>query len=251
MTYFTENTQYALGIDLSRYNTSADGKLKVNFDIIAAHRPKVVFIAMRAGISWAYQDPWFAYYFTEAKRVGCLRLPYHVVYPGESPQKQMEHFLRLVGEADLEKIRLVLDLELDHGLSKTRITAAVLACLRFLEERTGRLPIVYSRATWVDAHLFVSDLPDLDWWLAQYRWPRPYPLFTAEYPCPPSLPAGVKPWLIHQTTEKGPGIGTPGRYYLDYNRWNGTETDVRAYFGLAAPTTVICPLDGLVCTTKS
>ena len=155
------------------------------------------------------------------------------------------------GEADLEKIRLVLDLDLDHGLSKTQITASVLACVRILEERTGRLPIVYSRATWVDAHLFVSDLPDLDWWLAQYRWPRPYPFFTAEYPCPPSLPVGVKPWLIHQTTEKGPGIGTLGRYFMNYNRWKGIETNVRAYFGLAGAAPVICPPDGLVYQVKN
>ncbi len=43
------NTDFAFGIDLSRYNTSPDGKTKVDFDVIAAHEPEVVFIAMGRG----------------------------------------------------------------------------------------------------------------------------------------------------------------------------------------------------------
>ena len=51
------NENNAFGIDISRWNTSADGKKKVNFDTIAAHHPEVSFIAMRSGVSWGYQDP--------------------------------------------------------------------------------------------------------------------------------------------------------------------------------------------------
>ncbi len=53
------NDNLAFGIDLSRYNTSADGKVKVDFDIIAAHQPEVAFIAVGAGVSWGYRTPWF------------------------------------------------------------------------------------------------------------------------------------------------------------------------------------------------
>jgi len=49
-----ELEDYAFGIDLSRYNTSADGKKKVNFDEIACSPMDVSFIAMRAGVSWGY-----------------------------------------------------------------------------------------------------------------------------------------------------------------------------------------------------
>jgi len=174
MTYFTNNFENAFGIDLSRYNTSADGRKQVSFDVIAAHAPRVVFAGMRAGISWGYQDAWFAAYFNEAKRVNCLRMPYHVVYLAESAVAQMDNFLRIVGEADLADVRLVLDMELSHDCTQARITETLNACLRILERRTGRLPIVYSRAGWVDENLCVADLPKLDWWLAQYRmggWP--------------------------------------------------------------------------------
>jgi len=217
----------------------------VDFDLIAAHTPRVVFIAMRAGISWGCQDPCFARYFAEAGRIGAYRLPYHVVYPGEPAQAQVDNLLRIVGEDNLEEVRLVLDLELDFDLPKVRITNMLLACLELLQKHSGRLPILYSRASWVDAHLCVGDLPAVDWWLAQYCWPRPQPLYTPEYPCPPALPKGVNSWLIHQTAEKAPSIGASANKYMDYNRWNGTEKDVRRYFGKEEAR--VCPLDGQVC----
>ena len=246
MSYFTCNTRFAFGVDLSRYNTSADGRKRIDFEQMVAHQPQVVFAAMRAGISWGYQDPWFGYYASEARRVGILRLPYHVLYPGEDPVAQMDNFMRIVGEAELGELRLVLDVELVHDCSPQRITACVGRCLQVLQQRSGRLPIIYSRASWVNAHLVVADLPVVDWWLAQYRTPRPYPLYTPEYPAPPNLPLGVKQWLVHQSAEKAPSIAAQGCYYMDYDRWNGSVEDVQHYFE-QADAQVRCPLDGNPC----
>ena len=248
MGYFTVNEQLAFGVDLSRYNTSADGKLKVDFDALAAHKPRVVFAGMRTGISWGYQDAWFRYHFSEARRVGILCLPYHVVFPAEDPAAQMDNFLRIVGEDGLAGSRLVLDMELVHGCNKAKITRCLTECLKLLFRRTGRLPVVYSRGMWVDEHLALADLPELDWWLAQYRSARKFPLFTPEYASPPRLPRGAKGWLIHQTAEKAPAIGTAGCYYMDYDRWNGGEEVVRRYFGLVER--VKCPVDGDECPVK-
>lgn len=245
MSYFKENEPYAFGIDLSRYNSSADGKVGVNFDTIAAHRPKVSFIAMRTGVSWGYQDSCFAQYFAEARRIGVCILPYHVVYPGQPAQAQVDNLLRILNGCDLSAVRLVLDLELDFELSRTVITQTVLGCMQLLEKKCGRLPILYSRAGWVNAHLSVADLPASDWWLAQYRWAKPSPLVTPEHPCPPALPKGVSTWLIHQTASRAPSIGAPANPYMDYNRWNGSAADVRAYFGREE--VQVCPLDGQAC----
>jgi GH25 family lysozyme M1 (1,4-beta-N-acetylmuramidase) len=244
------NTEFAFGIDLSRYNTSPDGKQQVDFNVIAAHEPEVVFIAMRAGISWGYQDPWFGFYFREAGRIGRVRLAYHVLYPGEPALAQMDNFFRILGEADLGRTPLVLDLELDHGQSVGRITGTTAAACRIIQERTGRTPVLYSRAGWVNQFLRVADLPPVHWWLAQYRWPRPYPLTTPEYPCPPALPEGVSSWLAHQTGSRGASIGAKAAHFMDYNRWNGSRADVLAYVGESPVEPVICPLDGAVCPVK-
>jgi len=241
------NQDLAFGIDLSRYNTSADGKGKVDFDAIAAHQPEVVFIAMRAGVSWGYQDPWFAFYLAEAQRIDRVCLAYHVLYPGESVETQMDNFFRILGAVDLSQVPLVLDLELDHGQSVGRITQATTQAVTILTERAGRSPLIYSRTSWIDAHLCVADLPPVHWWLAQYRWPRPYPLYTPEYPSPPNpLPKGVIEWTIHQTGSRCKSIGGAS-YFMDYNRWHGSKADVLAFVGQSPKTALICPIDHQAC----
>ena len=242
------NSHLAFGIDISRYNTSPDGKKKVNFDIIAAHNPEVVFIGMRAGISWGYADPWFRYYFEEAKRINRVRMAYHVLYPGQPAQAQMDNFFRILGDgADLDVVPLVLDLELDHGQTASKITQTAVDCLRIIHHRSGQTPWIYSRAGWVNLYLRITDLPPVFWWLAQYRYSWPYPLFTPEYASPPTLPNGVANWHIHQSTCRGAGIGTPGAYFMDYNRFNGSKEDFLELIGQPAQQLIACPVDGCEC----
>ncbi len=241
------NDHLAFGIDLSRWNTSADGKQKPDFDIIAAHQPEVVFIAMRAGISWGYQDPWFTYYMAEVQRIKRVRMAYHVLYPGESAQFQMDNFFRILGDVDFNKVPLVLDLELDHGQTVNTITGCTAKSINIITKRTGRIPFIYSRANWVNRYLKAAALPPVYWWLAQYRYSLPYPLYTPEYESPPTLPAGVRSWTVHQTAMRGKSIGAKAMHYMDYNRWNGTKADVLAHINEQPQQPLICPLDSQPC----
>jgi len=217
------------GIDISKYQYSQDGSQKPNFDLMNA---TCDFVAVRAGISWGYIDPWFRYSWDHIDKP---RLAYHVIYPGEWASKQVDHFLSIVKPEATD--RLVLDMELDHGYSKARITDTLLECLELIRENTGRYPIIYSRASWINQFVDVSRLPMLDWWLAGYRKPLPSPLYTPEATPPPALPKGVSSWLIHQTGERGNGsaVGVVS-HYVDTNRFNGTLEQLRAYFGLGEET---------------
>jgi len=207
------------GIDVSKWQGD------INFDVL---NNKAEFIGIRATVSWGYVDPKFQRNWTLAK---LPRLAYHVIYPGEDARRQTDHFLSIVkpGEHD----RLVLDMELDHGYNKTRITDTLLECLALILENTGRYPVIYSRASWVNQFLDVSRLPKLDWWLAGYRKPLPPPLYTPEATPPPALPNGVDNWLIHQTTDKGNGgeFGVAS-HYVDIDRWNTGNKGIAAFFGL-------------------
>jgi len=178
-------------------------------------------------VSWGYVDPKFQRNWALAK---LPRLAYHVIYPGEDARRQTDHFLSIVkpGEHD----RLVLDMELDHGYNKARITDTLEQCLVELWDETGRYPVVYSRASWVNQFLDVSRLPKLDWWLAGYRKPLPSPLYTPEATPPPALPNGVTNWLIHQTCEWGNGseFGAAS-HYIDIDRWNTGNKEIAAFFG--------------------
>ena len=220
----TENSALPFGIDISSYQFSKDGSQKPNFDVINA---RCKFVAVRAGISWGYIDRWFSYSW---QNIVVPRLAYHVVYPAENAIRQMDHFLNIVRPTS--KDRLVLDMELDHGQSKEKITETLLQCLVYIRENTGRYPVVYSRADWVNRFLYVSQLPDLDWWLAHYLRRVAAPAYTPEKASPPTLPKGITRWLIHQTGERGNGTENGvASHYVDTNRWNGSSADIQAYFG--------------------
>lgn len=218
------------GIDISRWQYGTDiTTQKPDFKII---RSKATFIGIRAGMSWGYTDPTFRNSWMETE--GMYRIAYHVVYAGEDPIRQMKHFLSIVkpGPKDL----LALDLEVDHGYSMARYTDTVVKCIDYLRQETGRLPIIYSRALWINLHIDVSKLPaDIPWWLAYYRKTNPTG-FTPEADPPPLLPIGIKTWLIHQTGDKvsGKEYGVKS-YTVDTNRFNGTPQDLALFF---APTAI-------------
>ena len=214
------------GVDISSHQYSADGRQKVNFAML---NPLIKFCGVRAGISWGYTDRWYAY---SKANLTVPRMDYHVIYPGEDANRQMDHFLRITNPQEHD--RLVLDLELDHGYSKYRITQTVNACLQRLHTEAGRYPVIYSRAYWVNEHLNVADMPpNLDWWIAHYLTQLPAPAYTPEKNPPPFLPNGVNTWLIHQTGDRANGAAHGvASHYIDTNRWNGTEDDIKAYFGV-------------------
>ena len=217
-----------LGIDISQHQG------KMNWDIVAAHHPKVEFVGIRSGISWGYTDKWFSFNWAEAKRVGIPRTAYHVIYPASSANRQVDKIIELLG-GDNGELPITLDIELDHGQHFSKIAAKTYQCAVLLENKTGKKPIIYSRANWVDLHITGTGnvpnwLNDYDYWLAQYlREPR-------EHPGPPTLPKGVSRnrVIIHQTSERGAPIGSQAKMQ-DYNRWQGDLASFYNYIGKTTP----------------
>jgi len=224
------NMTYAFGIDLSKYQCSHgnDSKL-VDFDAMLRHTEKVSFIFAKATESYGYTDPRYGYYKREALRVGIPLGSYHYSYPAVSWKLQMDAFLNVVKPGAHD--RLVLDMENHMGLSKKQVTDWLIGALEYLKEKTGRYPIVYSRAQWLDTYVEVARLPkNLDYWLADYLLPPPGGYAKEQTP-PPRMPKGVSRWLVHQTGDKLPPLFNCASKVLDYDRWNGSDDDVRAWFG--------------------
>lgn len=221
------NEQYAFGIDISQYQCYADGSKKIDFDCLKSHQPKVNFIIARATLSWAGKDTRFDWYWQEMARIGVCRAAYHVAYPSQDYKRQANWFLTTVDPQEHD--RLVIDLELQQGVGKTAMTDFTNAMINYLRECTGHNPILYSRKNWLEAYLYPERLVPVDLWLAQYRFPQGD--YATEYPCPPDLPKGFSKWLIHQTGDHTPAFCNAASAYLDYDRWNGNEAAVRAYFG--------------------
>ena len=183
-------------------------------------------------MSWGYTDAWFSRSFQEAKRVGLYRAPYHVIYFGESAQAQADLFFRITADADWNHDRAVLDCEVAGLNSKSTITATTIKVMEIFRARTGRYPIIYSRASWVDMYMDTTQIPVTDWWLAHYLTTLPYPAFTPEKSPPPMLPKGVTTWLIHQTGSQGDGkTHGAASHYIDQDRFNGDDVALDEYFG--------------------
>lgn len=223
---------YPLGFDVSRWNGNID---------IAVMMSYAKFIWIKSVEGWSGTD--LEFLSTWHKFQGFNRGSYSYIHPDLSAQRQAEHFLKTVkeGGVDWRYDRLALDLEKpDHGMTKTQVTNMVLEMMERLAEVTGRYPVLYSRASWVESNLILADprLLQADWWLATYLQANPYPEFTEEKAPPPILPKGLTRWAFHQSGEKNPGrkYGA-GSHYIDSNRFNGSDAELEAYFGRQEPPT--------------
>ena len=218
------NESYPLGVDISYWQHDADNVCMFDFNKLNS---KCKFVAIRATISNYYKDPWFRYSW---ERVTIPRIAYHVINPTVDGVYQTNYFLNFVQPNEHD--RLCLDLELHAGQTKSRITQVVLDSINIIKQATGHYPMIYSRASWINDFLEVRSLPRLDWWLAHYYTKRPHPEYTPEFAYNPTLPNYVDSFLIHQTSEGGPGnVYGSISYYIDLDRWNGSEDDIRSYFG--------------------
>jgi GH25 family lysozyme M1 (1,4-beta-N-acetylmuramidase) len=229
---------YPLGIDVSSYQRTMDWQRAIDTGA------KFAFCKASEGASWV--DPTFAYNWQELRRRGIPHGAYHFFRPAQSV-KQVERFVELVQPEQGEL--LVLDVENNGGLSRADLTRKVVEAVEIIYARSGRYPILYSRSSWLNSNINVGDLPKLDYWLAQYRYPLPYPFFTGMFPTEKiDIPAGVSREQVkfHQGTDKGNGIRRGAQsLYIDMNHFIGTNEELAAYFGAAIVPPVVPPVSEL------
>ena len=207
------------GIDVSRWQG------RINWDAIALHEPQVQFVGIRVGMSWGYIDPEFQRNWLGAKKYNIARTAYHVLYPGQGAQRQMDNMFSALPPDDMGELPISLDLEMDLGQSPSAITKEINESANIIEQRTGRKPIIYTRASWMDAHtLQGSWRSEYDYWLAHYGYQNAPRLL------PPSMPTGVlqERCIIHQYTSIGEPFGVASKS-LDYNRWQYDLDHLNSY----------------------
>jgi hypothetical protein len=226
---------YPFGIDVSSYQANKEGTLRVNFDTMMSASNPPTFIGIRSGQGLTYKDPQYAYHWAKAGENSLPKIAYHVLEFGSDGKSQAEMFFaRVKAHGFTQYDRLCLDLEVAWSFTPNQITLCTLKAINRLAELTGRFPLCYSRASWMDQHLIMSMIPKVDWWLAQYKYALPWPLFTTEFNSAlMKIPIGVErsQIKIHQTAEKGNG-GQYGAvsHYIDYDRFLGVN--LLDWFGL-------------------
>lgn len=226
------------GLDQSRYQgfTNYD-RMKVADD--PANVPQIEFCAVCSGISWGYQDSKFPHHWKGLKEIGIKRMAYHVLYPGQPVENQIDNMLRVIGD-DLGEGPPVIDIELDHGQTPSKITQAVEQSVIITKQKTGRQPMIYTRPLWVRDFMLhnVDWYRDVIWWMAGYLSSGAEMSDSGIRNLVVSSGTGIPEsnvWL-HQTSDDGHGgyFGAQSAN-LDYDRFRGTDDQWATLWGISIP----------------
>ncbi|XP_014274991.1 lysozyme M1 [Halyomorpha halys] len=192
-------------IDISHYQKEIDFAKIKNDSIVA--------VIHKATEGKTYVDRNYYERRIEAEEEGLLWGAYHFANKG-NPIGQADHFLNVVG--DTESILLVLDLEENRGNNMSPDEAEVF--VKRIEERTGRLPLMYGSRIFLKAYNS-EILNKCKLWIAS---------FTSNEE--PKLPPHRDSWVLWQYTNGEVG-GTPRGVdgvtgFCDRDRYNGTAEEL-------------------------
>lgn len=255
------------GIDVSHYNDEncvCKAGQKCNqckIDWTQVSTQKVAFAYIKATQGTRYVDPTFEYHWRMLAQNKVPRGTYHFMSADEDPVEQADHFvdkLEDAGKLTPADLPPCLDLESDlrkdtakkwivvsdsgekldfwKGQEPDEILGKVLKWLNRVEQRTGRIPIIYtSRGWWAER---VKDEK-------KFALLKRYPIWIANYPesgrpanDSPKVPNG-QAWALWQFTEIGKMKNSdvlPGN--LDVNMFRGTLVNFRRALGVSIADTV-------------
>lgn len=200
------------GIDVSGYQDNTNWTNVKNAGI------KFAFI--KSTESTSYVNPNFSGDWAAAKSNGIVRGSYHFFHANVDGVAQAKHFVNTMGQLSDADLPGVLDLETADGQSASTIANRALDFLEYVEEHTGKRPLIYTAYYfWQDN---VAHLPELE----------KYPLWIANYVSPSSSCPLVPDvtwdtFKFWQYTSTGSVSGVNGN--VDRNLFNGSLADLYAF----------------------
>jgi lysozyme len=201
-------------IDLSHHNTITD--------LAATKADGIVGIIFKATQGVKFVDPKYQQVRKQALELGFLWGAYHFGTAAD-PVAQADHFLT-IAQPD-EKTLITLDFEanpLDAANSMSLDQADMF--IQHIRTKTGRFPVFYTGAWYINPFLKVTTTS-----LAAQC-----PLWIAAYASKPPVPRLWETWTLWQYTDGTVGNEprkTAGIVKADRNLFNGSEADLRAWWG--------------------
>lgn len=176
----------------------------------------------KAGIAYVFlkayelsEDVKFRSSWKAFRAAGILRGAYDFFHPETNPLVQARNFLNIVGTLEKDDLPCVLDWERRSTISSATERANALIWLEYVEEQTGKTPIVYGGPS----HLNSLGL--------DVRFKR-FPLWIANYDVKcPMVPNPWDVWTFFQGSESGqvPGV----RALCDTDVFNGSLEALQAF----------------------
>lgn len=246
----TFSSDHPLILDLSRHEGLVD------MAKLANHPAPVMGVIARSTISWGYRDSLFPHFKKGTREQSKIRIDkggdplffgaYHVIYPGQPIQPQVDNFMTASGDDVAEDYPATIDAELDHGMSVLKIADSIGQMITALFQRTGKVPIVYSRAGWLNKYV-TADGNIVPVWFNSVKFHLAlYGPVGVEHPGPLSgnttwgIPKGLastENLLLHQTSDtiSGTPYGTPNAEKVDTNRWQFSKDHLLEFIGYVKP----------------
>jgi GH25 family lysozyme M1 (1,4-beta-N-acetylmuramidase) len=185
---------YIAGIDISAYEPY------IVWDKVRARGIRFAIIKATEGLTWVNQ--YFNQQWTGAKSVGIVCGPYHYLRAQMDGLKQAEHFLKHVNIQDGD-LPAFLDLEevYNENAANAEFITNAEKFLKKAQEATGRVPFVYSRASFLNWKVVANGKAP--------AWAKNYQMWIAHYfyqgtdGQKPDEAAGWQPWTFWQHTDRG------------------------------------------------
>lgn len=226
------------GTDQSRHQGFTD------YGVMAQAAIPPLYGAARTSISWGYTDPLAEHHLKGYASIGIdKRMGYHILYPWEDAQRQVDRAVKAVVDAGIDPALIVPieDAELDHGASPLTITKKIEQMIvRYELSDYKQMPVIYTRPKWVQEHMlpFADWYEEVIWWMAAYTFTgqessEALIIKNMELYCP-GIP--LENCLFVQTSEKGKGAVYGAKSEkLDYDRFRGTDQQWSDFWNIEQP----------------
>ena len=206
------------GIDVSHYDGTIDwAKVKAS---------GIDFAFIKATQNTTFVDPQFATNWKDAGAAGVIRGAYHFFQPEIDAVAQADFFVATAGVPAHGDLPLALDLEVTDMVAGATVAADARTFLSRVQEKTGRVPVVYTSASfWMTmGSPAATGFADVALWDANW---------TTN--CP-TIPPAWTTWTFWQNSSTGTVPGISGSGNVDLDQFNGSLAALQDY---VAP-----PVDG-------
>jgi lysozyme len=197
--------QKARGIDISHYEGN-----QMNF--IRRKTDSLAFIICKATEGINELDTSFKRNWAEIKAKKFIRGSYHFYHCYDDPVAQADYYLSVTGalvNPDFPPIVDVEEASIKNSCSKSDIIPNLLKMLQRLEQKTGRIPIIYTDNNIGNAYLNDASLARYPLWIAYYSTTATNPKFPSAW--------RNNGWAIWQKTDSYPLTGITD----DFDVFNG------------------------------
>ena len=224
------------GVDLSHFT-----KGNINLGMLRLQEVRFVYVKATQGVT--FKDGLFGRFWSELHALETERAvsvgAYHFLTAGVDGKDQARRFLEYVqlhgglgaGDMppclDLEWDRVPGDTDRWRSVSKEEAVENAVAWLEYVEQKTGRRPLLYTAKSWLDGRGITGELLE--------RLTR-YPMWIADYSNShkaiekPAVPAGAKTVLWQFSSDARLTAGYKDN--MDANVFYGSEADFIRQFAL-------------------